>query len=293
MVVVIDRALCLRRHPWSESSLVVHVLTREHGRVHMLARGAYRPTSRYYAVIDLFDELELEWDHSPRRELQILRAGSIATRRRVVRTDIQRFRASVTMLELADIAARHDASDPRLFALLDSGLRALEQPEAEPAQALVRFELAFLDHLGLSPALAVCAACGGAAPPVVRSPDARVAFSAGAGGRLCRPCADEARAAGRRVGTLPERVLDDGRALCAVDARISLDLDPHRIECVRDFVGRFLDYHLETRPRSQRGFLSVPNRNAPKGEAPRAISRHDRHDVKHDHSNDSNDEHLA
>jgi hypothetical protein len=32
---------------------------------------------------------------------------------------------------------------------------------------------------------------------------------------------------------------------------------------VRDFVGRFLDFHLETRPRSQRAFLDSPNRNAP------------------------------
>jgi len=32
---------------------------------------------------------------------------------------------------------------------------------------------------------------------------------------------------------------------------------------VRDLLERFLDYHLETRPRSQRQFLAAPNRNAP------------------------------
>ena len=32
---------------------------------------------------------------------------------------------------------------------------------------------------------------------------------------------------------------------------------------VRDFVERFLDYHLEARPRSHREFLAVPNRNSP------------------------------
>jgi hypothetical protein len=34
-----------------------------------------------------------------------------------------------------------------------------------------------------------------------------------------------------------------------------------RIDRVRDFVGRFLDYHLETRPRTHRAFLAAPNRN--------------------------------
>ena len=36
------------------------------------------------------------------------------------------------------------------------------------------------------------------------------------------------------------------------------------LERVRDFVVRFLEYHLESRPRSYRGFLAVPNRNRPR-----------------------------
>jgi DNA repair protein RecO (recombination protein O) len=278
VAVVTDRALILTRHPWSESSLVVHVLTREHGRVHLVARGAYRMTSRYFAVLDLFDELELEWDHSPRRELSNLRAGSIATRRRTLRTDLGAYRAGVTVLELCDLAARHDRTDTGLFALANSALGDLELGAETPSTSLVRFELAFLAQLGLAPALVVCAACGGPAPPVIRRPEERAAFSAGAGGRLCRRCAEEARSTGRRVGTLPAAVLEDGRRLAAGNARISAlepgrtafdehrlgehRLDEQRIERVRDFVGRFLDYHLETRPRSQRAFLATPNRNA-------------------------------
>jgi DNA repair protein RecO (recombination protein O) len=266
VTVLADRALVLTRHPFSESSLVVHALTREHGRVHLLARGAYRMTSRYFAVLDLFDELELEWDHSPRRELQSLRAGSIATRRRTLRTSLPAWRAGITLLELSDLAARHDRSDAGLFALANASLADLERAQEPPATTLVRFELAFLHHLGLAPALATCAACGGPAPAVIKKPEERAAFSAGAGGRLCRRCAEEARAAGRRVGTLPVGVLDDARRLAAPDARISAEEGPamseDRITRVRDFVGRFLDYHLETRPRSQRAFLATPNRNA-------------------------------
>jgi DNA repair protein RecO (recombination protein O) len=266
VAVLVDRALCLRRHPFSESSLVAHVLTAAHGRVHLLARGSYRPTSRYFAVLDLFDELELEWDASPRRELQLLRAGSVRERRRAVRSSLDHYRAAVTVLEHVDLAARHADSEPRLYALANSALTALEEPESRADLVLVRFQLAFLAHLGLTPALERCAACGKDAPPIVRSPEVRAAFSAGAGGRLCRACADEARAAGRRVGTLPLKVLEDGRLLAGAEATISAALDRRRVERVRDFVGRFLDYHLEARPKSQRAFLAGPNRNAPAGE---------------------------
>ncbi len=78
MAVRSGRALVLRRTPYGESSLVVQLLTEHEGRVHLLAKGAYRHTSRYFAVLDLFDSLDLEWSTSRTSELGLLRAGSIA-----------------------------------------------------------------------------------------------------------------------------------------------------------------------------------------------------------------------
>jgi hypothetical protein len=39
------------------------------------------------------------------------------------------------------------------------------------------------------------------------------------------------------------------------------------VERVRDLIARFLEYHLEGRPKSYRQFLSVPNRNRPRDSA--------------------------
>ena len=55
---------------------MIQVLTREHGRVHLIARGAYRPKSRYYAALDIFDTLRLQWSHSETRELLELREAA-------------------------------------------------------------------------------------------------------------------------------------------------------------------------------------------------------------------------
>lgn len=265
-----DVGILLRRTAFGESSLVVQVLTRRHGRVHLLAKGAYRPTSRYFAVLDLFDTLELEWSRQRGSELGLLRQGSIARRSRRVTTELTTYRAALSLLELAEIASRPGQADATLFELLEGGLVALESAAPPPDLVSVVFELGFLQNLGLAPALLVCAACGGPAPA---GRDERVAFSAGAGGRLCRAHAEEARASGRRVGTLPLAVLEAAEALSRSTPRSPrpTDLDPHLIERVRDFVGRFLDYHLETRPKSHRRFLSAPNRNAPGAGSPPAF----------------------
>ncbi len=271
MPVLRDRALLLKRFAYSESSLVAHLCTREHGRIHVLAKGAYRPTSRYFAVLDFLDTLEVEWQHDPKRELVTLRAGSILVRRRRIPEDPQRWSAAGTMLELADLASRPGHPDPELHDLLERGLATLDGGATGSGEAgasgsgaiLAAFELGYLYALGLAPSLETCAACGGEAPPLDRpGSDPRAAFSAGAGGRLCRRCAEEARASGRRVGTLPVQTLDDARAFLAQGATAGDRLAPARVDRVRDFAGRFLDYHLETRPRTHRTFLSTPNRNA-------------------------------
>lgn len=287
-----DRALVLRRFAYSESSLVAHVLTREHGRVHLLARGAYRMQSRFFGVLDLFDELELEWSQSPRRELAELRRGDVARRRKPLREDLARYRAGTAMLELADVGSRPGRPDPELYELLSAGLDRLAGADRAPDAALVVFQLAFLQNHGLAPAFARCAACDREAPPTAED-RARAWFSAGSGGRLCAACAEDARAGGRRVGTMPVRVLDDAAAIAAPlregprrsgarrgaradtvrdavrDAAESVSplppdpaLSAERLLALRDLSERFLDYHLDSSLKASRRFLAAPNRNA-------------------------------
>jgi DNA repair protein RecO (recombination protein O) len=266
MPIVRDRALLLRRYPYGESSLVVHLCTRQHGRVHLIAKGAYRPTSRYFAVLDYFDTLEVEWDHHPQRELSNLRSGSIEARRRAISEDVDAFGTAMSMIELTDLASRPEQREEPLFDLLEESLDRLGSAASSGVARgfqLIRlaFELHFLRHVGLGIALERCASCGGPAPALGED-RLRAAFSAGAGGRLCPGCARARRADGLRVGTMPVEVLEDaGRILSARDWS-PVAGSRERLERARDLVERFLDHHLETRVRTHRGFLAHPNRNA-------------------------------
>lgn len=54
-------AYLLHAHPFSESSLVLDVFSRSHGRLALLARGARRPRSALRGVLLSFQPLELSW----------------------------------------------------------------------------------------------------------------------------------------------------------------------------------------------------------------------------------------
>jgi DNA repair protein RecO (recombination protein O) len=185
--------------PYGDSSLVVELLTEQHGRVSLLARGAYRLTSRFAGVLDLFHRLELTWRPGGPGALGLLIAGDTERSRRAVPRSLSAYRAGLSALELAELCSRSGQPEPGLFRLLDGTLEALEygvDPEAE----LLRFDLCCLAEIGLAPALRRCAACGRRASPAAdeRAP---AWFDPAAGGRLCPDCRR------RSDGALPTRAI--------------------------------------------------------------------------------------
>lgn len=54
-------AFLLHAYPYSETSLILEVFSRDHGRLAILARGARRPRSALRAVLVSFQPLELGW----------------------------------------------------------------------------------------------------------------------------------------------------------------------------------------------------------------------------------------
>jgi DNA repair protein RecO (recombination protein O) len=54
-------AFVLHATPWRETSLVVEVLTRHHGRIALVARGAKRPTSQFRGMLSPFNPVALSW----------------------------------------------------------------------------------------------------------------------------------------------------------------------------------------------------------------------------------------
>lgn len=56
-----DMGLVLHTMPWRETSLIIEVFTREHGRLGLIARGARRPRSALRGLLQPFQPLDLRW----------------------------------------------------------------------------------------------------------------------------------------------------------------------------------------------------------------------------------------
>lgn len=154
-------AYVLHQYDWSESSLIVELLTREQGRVVVAAKGAKRPYSQLRPVLLPFQRLLITLGRPPRSEeaseVQTLRGAEWAGSAAVLRGDAlySGFYLNELLLKLI---ARHDPH-PQLFDAYAETLPAIAGADDAAAQAALRaFELTLLQQIGLLPDLALATA---------------------------------------------------------------------------------------------------------------------------------------
>src|SRR6184192_3152717 len=82
------RGLVLRTRPLTETSLIVHWLTTDLGRISTVAKGARRPKSPFRGKLDLFYEADFSFQRSRRSELHALHEVSLRETHAPLRTEL-------------------------------------------------------------------------------------------------------------------------------------------------------------------------------------------------------------
>jgi DNA repair protein RecO (recombination protein O) len=146
-------AFVLHSYPYKETSLIVELLTRDFGRVALIAKGAKRPHSQLRGVLQTFQPLSVSW--TGKNELRTLTdadwvGGMLPLEKTAL---LCGFYLNELMVKLL---ARDDAH-PALFDHYVSTLNQLAH--AEPAPIVLRkFETALLKETGVAADLTRCTA---------------------------------------------------------------------------------------------------------------------------------------
>ncbi len=150
MQVNLQPAFILHRRPYRDSSLLLEVLTAEHGRLGLIARGARRQTRKGSPGLVLQPFAPLLLSFRGRNELRTLGASELAGT--PVPLQGERLFSGLYLNELLMRLLHRFDPHPRLFALYASTLERLGRTDpgrTDPAESLLRrFELGLLDELG-------------------------------------------------------------------------------------------------------------------------------------------------
>ncbi|MBI1386322.1 MAG: DNA repair protein RecO [Rhizobiales bacterium] len=205
-----DEGIVLTARPHGETSAVVDLLTRRHGRSSGLVRGGR--SRRLRPVLQIGNHVDVVWkarlaDHLGNCTLELRGAyAARAIENRVILSGLQ------SLASLARLLPERDPH-PELFEVTLFVLSLVDEVEIWPA-LYVRWELALLGELGVGLDLASCAATGATDDLAFVSPRSRRAVSRTAGA----PYAD-------RLLALPAFLLPGaGRSASADDIRDGLAL---------------------------------------------------------------------
>jgi DNA repair protein RecO (recombination protein O) len=144
--------LVLRTRPLTETSLIVHWLTPNLGRLATVAKGARRPKSPFRGKLDLFYLADFSFSRSRRSELHTLREVGLRETHSRLREDLGLLQQAAYCANLVEQATETGTPLNRVFDLM-VGLLAHLVAQGPAAPAIFSFELKLLTELGLMPDL--------------------------------------------------------------------------------------------------------------------------------------------
>ena len=144
--------IILRVRPLTDSSLIVHWLTREHGRLSTVAKGARRAKSPMRGKLDLLFEADFSYRRSRQSDLHALREVQPLANHPNLRLDIKRLQLFAYATRLIERATEPEHALPGIHAIFTTLLKHLENNPARPALTYA-LEIKTLNELGLAPPL--------------------------------------------------------------------------------------------------------------------------------------------
>ena len=174
-------AVVLRSLRFSEADRILHLYTRDRGRIGAIAKGIRKTKSRFGARLEPLSHVELML-HEGSGELQTVTGVELIASHHATRENGYRLAAGLigaeAMLRLygePEANERAFTALTRFLDLLDETAPGAARPELDPLA--LSFQLKLLWLSGYLPHVTACVECGA---------DGLVGFSARAGGAVCR-----------------------------------------------------------------------------------------------------------
>ena len=180
-----SEAIVLRVVPWSETSMVVTLFTRDFGKVSAIARGARRLRSPFESALDLLAKSQVVFIKKSTDALDLLTEAKLIRRFRSGQVALLPLYCGYYVAELLLSLTEDNERASELYEACDRTLIDLDLRKCE-AEVILKFEMQVLKLLGHLPTFHLCASCGNPVQSNRTGPDALLGIAAG--GILCGDC---------------------------------------------------------------------------------------------------------
>lgn len=142
--------IIVRTRPLTESSLIIHWLTPDYGRIATVAKGARRPKSPFRGCLDLFFECEMAFLRHRRSELHTLVEVKISKTHPLLRRHLHLLEQVSFWVRILEKSTETESPVPEIYESFSNYLLALSNLELGNA-AFCLNAIAFLEIMGIAP----------------------------------------------------------------------------------------------------------------------------------------------
>ncbi|WP_138429893.1 DNA repair protein RecO [Fodinibius saliphilus] len=144
-------AIIFRTVDYQESSKIVTMFTRKHGKIALMVRGAKKPKSKFSGLIEVGNILDVVYYHKSSRSVQILSEASYAVKNDKLRTDFEKMATMTSAIEMIGQLLHDDEVNTPLFDFSKKMLTWLNSADIYPPQMFpyLQIRLAGLTGIGL------------------------------------------------------------------------------------------------------------------------------------------------
>ncbi len=144
-------AIIFRSVDYQESSKIVTMFTREHGKIALMVRGVKKPKSKFSGLIEIGNILDVVYYYKSTRGVQILSEASYATKNENLRLDFEKMATMTSAIELISQLLHDNEVNEPLFDFTKNMLSWLNGADIHPPSLFpyLQIRLAELTGIGL------------------------------------------------------------------------------------------------------------------------------------------------
>ncbi len=160
MGIVEVEGIITREVKYGDSSRILTLITKEFGKISVLAGGVRTNKSGLLAATQLFSHVSMQLFKGREKSLYKINSGEILTTFSSIRESLERMAYASYFCEVANDVVQENAPDPEEMSLLLNTLFMLSADKLPYEQIKAVFEFRTLALQGLLPNLSGCAECG-------------------------------------------------------------------------------------------------------------------------------------
>lgn len=142
-------AIVLRTIDYSESSKIITIFSKEHGKIAVIARGAKKPKSKYANLLEVGNLLDVVYYYKASRSVQTLTEATYLEKTLNIRMDFEKMASMMSAMELINQLLHDNEVNHPLFNFTQNFLVWLNDIDINPANVFPYLQIRLVDLMGL------------------------------------------------------------------------------------------------------------------------------------------------